>query len=92
MDVLGLLEREVFGRIRFWGPRKAIIKIGEPLNLASYFPRYKADKRGAIQEVTTSLESSVRQMQAELDEIKNSEMWRAGAAVRELRPERHGQK
>jgi ketol-acid reductoisomerase len=28
-------------------------------------------------------------LRAELDEIKNSEMWRAGAAVRQLRPERH---
>ena len=27
-------------------------------------------------------------LQGELDEIKNSEMWRAGAAVRDLRPER----
>ena len=30
-------------------------------------------------------------LRAELDEIKNSEMWRAGAAVRALRPERQGQ-
>ena len=27
-------------------------------------------------------------LREELDEIKNSEMWRAGAAVRQLRPER----
>jgi hypothetical protein len=69
LDVLGLLEREVFGRIRFWGPRKAIVKVGEPLDLASFFPRYRADKRGALQEVTTSLESSVRQMRAELSRL-----------------------
>jgi ketol-acid reductoisomerase len=29
-------------------------------------------------------------LQKELDEMKNSEMWRAGAAVRSLRPERRG--
>ena len=29
-------------------------------------------------------------LQAELDAIKNSEMWRAGAAVRSLRPDRRG--
>jgi ketol-acid reductoisomerase len=28
-----------------------------------------------------------QKLRAELDEIKNSEMWRAGAAVRALRPE-----
>ena len=27
-------------------------------------------------------------LKSELDEIRNSEMWRAGAAVRDLRPER----
>ena len=27
--------------------------------------------------------------QAELEELRNSEMWRAGAAVRSLRPERN---
>lgn len=31
-------------------------------------------------------------LRAELDEIKNSEMWRAGAAVRNLRPENWGKK
>jgi len=31
-------------------------------------------------------------LRAELDEIKNSEMWRAGAAVRKLRPENWGKK
>ncbi len=30
-------------------------------------------------------------LQEELDEIKNSEMWRAGAAVRQLRPENWGE-
>ncbi|MGD9076963.1 MAG: ketol-acid reductoisomerase, partial [Desulfobacteraceae bacterium] len=29
-------------------------------------------------------------LQKELDEMKNSEMWKAGAAVRSLRPERRG--
>jgi ketol-acid reductoisomerase len=31
-------------------------------------------------------------LRAELDEMKNSEMWRAGAAVRRLRPENWGKK
>ena len=66
LDLLGLLELEVFKRRRIWGPRKALVKIGEPINLANYFPRYQTDKRGVLQEVTISLESSVRQMLAEL--------------------------
>lgn len=66
LDVLGLLEFEVFGRRRAWGPKKALLKVGEPLNLIHYVQRYGTDKRGTLQEVTTSLESAVRQMLSEL--------------------------
>ena len=66
LDLLGLLELEVFQRRRTWGPRKALVKIGEPLNVADYLPRYQTDKRGVLQEVTDSLEASVRQMLAAL--------------------------
>ena len=67
LDLLGMLEWEVFERRPIWGPRKAIVKIGEPLNVAAHFPRYQADKRGTLEEVTMSLESSVLQMLAELN-------------------------
>ena len=67
LDLLGMLEWEVFERRPIWGPRKAIVKIGEPLNVVAHFPRYQADKRGALEEVTMSLESSVLQMLAELN-------------------------
>ena len=66
LDVLGLLELEVFGRKKIRGPRKAVMSIGEPLNLMPYFPRYQRDKRATLREVTISLESSVRQLLAEL--------------------------
>lgn len=66
LDVLGLLELEVFGRKKIRGLRKAVVRVGEPLNLLPYFPRYQADKRAAIREVTISLESSVRQLLADL--------------------------
>jgi len=62
LDVLGLLELEVFGHRRICGPRKAILKIGSPLNLMDYLSHYRTDKQSALQEVTISLESSVRQM------------------------------
>ncbi len=62
LDVLGLFELEVFGRGRIWGPRKALVKLGEPLDLENYYLRYQTDKRGALGDVTNSLESSVRQM------------------------------
>ena len=66
LDVLGLLEDEVFGRRRNWGPKKALVKVGEPLNLIQYCQRSKSDKRGTLQEVTAALESLLRQMLNEL--------------------------
>ena len=69
LDVLGRLELEVFGKRTIWGSRKAIMKIGEPLNLEDYFPRYKTDKRGTLQEIMTSLEDSVRKMLSELSRL-----------------------
>jgi 1-acyl-sn-glycerol-3-phosphate acyltransferase len=62
LDVLGLLELEVFGRGKIWGPRKAVLRVGNPVNLANYFQRYQADKRGTLDEITRLLESSVREM------------------------------
>jgi 1-acyl-sn-glycerol-3-phosphate acyltransferase len=69
LDVLGLLEREVFTRKRIRGLRKAIVKLGEPLNLKDYFRSYQADKRGALHEVTTTLESTVQRQLAELGHL-----------------------
>ncbi len=69
LDVLGRLEVEILGRRKILGSRKAIMKIGEPLNLGDYFPRYKTDKRGTLQEIMTSLEDSVRKMLSELSRL-----------------------
>jgi len=66
MDILFLVEMEVFGRRELWGPRKAIVRIGEPLDLKDYYERYKSDKRGTVKEVTAVLESGVRGMLEEM--------------------------
>jgi hypothetical protein len=66
LDVLGLLEREVFGRRTFHGPRKAMVQVGEPVDLADWYAAYVTDKRGAVRDVTLSMENSVRSMLEEL--------------------------
>ena len=66
MDVLCLLEMEVFGKRRMWGPRKAVVKVGDPVDLRTHFAAYRTDKREGIQKVSTVLESSVREMLVEL--------------------------
>ena len=44
MDVLGLLEMEVLKQRRIYGPRKARVKVGEPISLKDLASSYKADK------------------------------------------------
>lgn len=70
-DIIGLIEIEVFGKQVSRIPKKAVLKTGEPQNLAAYFPRYRIDKRNAIREITRSLESSVRHVLAELPTPEN---------------------
>jgi hypothetical protein len=66
MDVLCLLEMEVLGKRNIWGPRKAMVKVGDPVDLRDHYPSYKTGKRAVIQQLTLELESQVRQMLATL--------------------------
>ncbi|MFC1597286.1 1-acyl-sn-glycerol-3-phosphate acyltransferase [Planctomycetota bacterium] len=69
MDVLCLLEMEVLGERRIWGPRKAMVRVGEPVDLRDHFSAYKTDRRGATREVTLAVESQVRQMLSALADL-----------------------
>ena len=62
MDVLCLLEMEVFKKRRMWGPRKACVNVGQPIDLKDQAQSYATNKRDAINHVTVALESSVREM------------------------------
>jgi 1-acyl-sn-glycerol-3-phosphate acyltransferase len=62
LDVLGIIEMEVFRTRRMWGPRKACVKVGDPVDLADYREAYRNDRRGTVLELTLGLEFSVRNM------------------------------
>ncbi len=62
LDVLGLMETEVTGVRRVWGPRRARVQVGEPINLRNHLTEYTADRRGTVANVTQKLESTVREM------------------------------
>jgi 1-acyl-sn-glycerol-3-phosphate acyltransferase len=72
LDIVGLLEREVFGRRRFWGQRKAIIKVGEPVDVNNYAPNYKINKKETYQKISGTLETKVREMVLELSSQSES--------------------
>jgi 1-acyl-sn-glycerol-3-phosphate acyltransferase len=61
MDVLGLLEQEIFKKRRVWGPRKARIKVGQPIDLKDHASAYDQNKRETVQAINTRLESAVRE-------------------------------
>ena len=62
LDVIGQLEREVFGKSRRFGPFKVLLRIGEPINLLEYFDLYLKDRRGVLRTLTTDLENRVQCM------------------------------
>jgi 1-acyl-sn-glycerol-3-phosphate acyltransferase len=66
LDVLALLEFEILGKKEIRGPKKALVKVGEPLDLRNYYSRYRADKGGTLHLVMQSVESSVKQMLMEM--------------------------
>jgi hypothetical protein len=66
LDIVGLLEKEVFGKRRFWGQRKAVIKVGKPVDLYEYKERFNKNRKNTLQEISGTLESAVRGMLLEL--------------------------
>jgi hypothetical protein len=66
MDVLGILETEISKERKIWGPRKACVKVGEPINLRDHMPAYLNDKRSTIKDITLEVEARVRTL---LDEL-----------------------
>lgn len=66
LEVIGRLEWAVFGKETWRGPRKVLVRIGEPINLTEYWNRYKEAKRTTLAEVTAHLEANVRTMLSEL--------------------------
>ncbi len=72
-----------------WSPkfRDAVMPVFEDL-----YARVKTGKETKRVLEANSAPDYLQKLRKELDEIKNSEMWKAGAAVRALRPENRGKK
>lgn len=66
LDVLRLLELELTGRRQFWGPRKASVRVGKPLEIEEYRAAYKLNKAEVLRNITTELEAQERKQIATL--------------------------
>lgn len=61
-NTLRRLEVEAFGKPRLHGRRRAVIRLGQPINLAACYAAYRADKKGTVARVTHELEQAVQEI------------------------------
>ena len=57
-----MVLREVFRERRMWGPRKARVRVGEPIDLRDHLDAYREQRRDTTRDVTLALETSARTM------------------------------
>jgi 1-acyl-sn-glycerol-3-phosphate acyltransferase len=66
LDVLGRLEKEVFGAVRHNVPREARLRIAPPIRLEERYADYRQSKRQMVSQVTAQLETTIREMLLQL--------------------------
>lgn len=59
IEIIRRMEREVFGAYRLVHPRKAVVKVLEPIDLKAHFKDFLADKRQTVHTLTHQLESQL---------------------------------
>ena len=59
LEIIGTLEEDIFGNSPARGPRKAVIQVGEPIDISARLQLYREDHRGTVSLVTKELEASV---------------------------------
>ncbi len=62
LEVIGRLELEVYRRRWVRGPRKAIVQVGEPINVTERYADYRRDRRSAVHALTQTTETAVLNM------------------------------
>ncbi|MEZ5336710.1 MAG: 1-acyl-sn-glycerol-3-phosphate acyltransferase [bacterium] len=74
LDLLGRFETEVFGKLKFFGPRTARVSISDPINLSDTYEEWQADNEGQVEAMTERLEDCVRERLDELCEQYRTEV------------------
>lgn len=72
INVLELLENEVFGEVKIKGARKVIITIGQPIDLLKEYAEYKKSKKPVIEKVRSQMSDQLFQMLASADKQRES--------------------
>jgi 1-acyl-sn-glycerol-3-phosphate acyltransferase len=66
VDLLTRLERECFGKAKIHGPRKCIVRLGQPIDLAACWDAYKTSRRTELARVTHDVEARVESLLSEM--------------------------
>jgi len=66
LEVIRLLEFEVFGAPRRYGPTVARLEFGDPIDASAYWTQYRHDKRETLGRVMGRLESAVQSLLGQL--------------------------
>lgn len=67
INVIELLESEIFGSVAVKGPRLILVNIGAPINLANHLVEYHARKKAVVEDVTREVSLQITQMLAETE-------------------------
>jgi len=66
LEVLGRLEKEVFGTVRSRVPREAVVRVAPPIRLEEHYGEYRKDRRGVVARVTGQMEATIGALLQEL--------------------------
>ncbi|MBX9687566.1 MAG: 1-acyl-sn-glycerol-3-phosphate acyltransferase [Candidatus Obscuribacterales bacterium] len=72
VNVIELLEAEVFGQAKIKGPRLVLISVGEAINLLDYYDEYKKNKKPVIEKLRSRLSEQLFKMLCEADKQRQS--------------------
>ncbi|HXH60333.1 MAG TPA: lysophospholipid acyltransferase family protein [Fimbriimonadaceae bacterium] len=62
LEVISRIEEELFGFSQMRGPRRAVVTVGEPIDLRQYLDEYRGSSRSTVTIVTRVLEERVREL------------------------------
>lgn len=72
INVLELIETEVFGEAKIKGARLVLITIGQPINILDYYQEYKKNKKPVIENVASQISTQLHSMLTEADKQRKS--------------------
>ena len=72
VNVIELLEVEVFGTTKIKGPRLILLTIGEPINLLDHYAEYKKNKKPVIEKLRSDMSNQLFSMLSAADKDRKT--------------------